>query len=48
MDEYTDILGRFDERSKAMKEDVHKILKQLETLNSKVAVHQGEIHKINL
>jgi len=48
MDENRDILGRLDERSKAMREDVHKILKQLETLNSKVAVHQGEIHKINL
>jgi predicted nucleic acid-binding Zn-ribbon protein len=48
MDENRDILGRLDERSKAMKEDVHSILKQLERLNSKVATHQGEIQDIKI
>jgi peptidoglycan hydrolase CwlO-like protein len=48
MDENRDILGRLDERSKAMREDVHSILKQLEKLNSKVAIHQDEIHEIKL
>jgi len=48
MDENRDILGRLDERSKTMRDDLRNILKQLETLNSKVAVHQEEIHEIKL
>jgi chromosome segregation ATPase len=48
MDENRDILGRLDERYKTMRDDLRNILKQLETLNSKVAVYQEDIHEIKL
>jgi hypothetical protein len=48
MEEYYEILGRLDERSKSIKEDVHSILGQLNKLNGKVATHENEIHQIKL
>jgi len=42
----TDLLGRLDERSKHIKDDVHSILEHLKNLNGKVAVHQQEIQKL--
>jgi len=46
--EQNEILGRLDERSKSIREDVHSILDQLTKLNSKVATHEKEITDIKL
>jgi len=43
-----DILGRLDERSMSIKEDVQSVLEQLKKLNSKVAIHEGKIQEIHV
>jgi len=43
-----DLLARLDERSFHMSEKADDILEQLKKLNSKVAHHETEIHKIKL
>lgn len=48
MEDQGEILARLDERSKGIKEDVANVLVQLTKLNSKVATHEDEIHKIKL
>ena len=46
--EIKSILARLDERSFHMSEKADDILDQLKKLNSKVAHHETEIHKIKL
>jgi uncharacterized membrane protein len=43
-----ELLIRVDERSKKMNEKADSILEQLKNLNSKVAHHETEIHRIKI